>query len=295
MSVDVACVGPAYLDLIFHGLPSIPGPGEELLAERLVMVPGAMANVAFALARLGLSAVVCAPIGRDAAGRLLADLMAEAGIRWLGRDAAETPVSVAVPMDGDRSFVTVSPALPVEVELIASLAPRAVIIDLPHADRVPTGPRVYGVVGDPEVREMLTRPAVPMAGLDAFIANEREACALTATSDGASAAKVLATRGTTAVVTLGAAGAVAALPDGREVRSAAPSVDARDTTGAGDLFTAAYVWADLRGWPIEDRLGMAATYAALSLGVKAERQKGLSIDAFRQALANREEARSWRM
>ena len=30
MSVDVVCAGAPFLDLVFRGLPRIPGPGEEV-------------------------------------------------------------------------------------------------------------------------------------------------------------------------------------------------------------------------------------------------------------------------
>ena len=45
----------------------------------------------------------------------------------------------------------------------------------------------------------------------------------------------------------------------------APRVEVRDATGAGDLFAAAYIWADIRGRPLRDRLHVATLYAALSL------------------------------
>jgi sugar/nucleoside kinase (ribokinase family) len=49
------------------------------------------------------------------------------------------------------------------------------------------------------------------------------------------------------------------------IHAAAPAVEVRDTTGAGDLFVAAYVWADLAG--VDDRearLALATLYASLS-------------------------------
>jgi sugar/nucleoside kinase (ribokinase family) len=39
------------------------------------------------------------------------------------------------------------------------------------------------------------------------------------------------------------------------------------TTGAGDLFSAAYVWADHWGAPLAERLRWAVLYAALSVRV----------------------------
>jgi sugar/nucleoside kinase (ribokinase family) len=51
------------------------------------------------------------------------------------------------------------------------------------------------------------------------------------------------------------------------VRVGGVRVDAVDTTGAGDLFSAAYVWADHWGAPLEERLRWAVLYAALSVRV----------------------------
>ena len=37
------------------------------------------------------------------------------------------------------------------------------------------------------------------------------------------------------------------------------------SSGAGDVFAAAYVWADLAGSPLAERLALACLYATLSL------------------------------
>ena len=59
----------------------------------------------------------------------------------------------------------------------------------------------------------------------------------------------------TVVVTLAAEGAIA-YSGGKivTVRRASPSSAPLDTTGAGDLLVAAYIWADLRGAEPADRL-----------------------------------------
>jgi sugar/nucleoside kinase (ribokinase family) len=293
VSVDVACVGAPFLDLIFRGLPRIPSPGEEVLARDLVIVPGAIANVAYALRRLGLDAVVCAPLGRDAAGRLLADLMADAGIPWVGPEAAVTPVSVALPADGDRAFVTAAPPPTVEVdaEALRALAPRAIVVDLPNVDRIPAidpPPAVYAVVGDPEVRVLVGNLPASLGHVRAFVLNEREAMALTGSRGREPALEALVALGTTVVVTCGGAGAVAAAPDGE--RSSVPALDVaiEDTTGAGDLFTAAYVWSELAGRPLGARLRLASTYASLSLAAATRtRQKGVTRAELERALADR--------
>jgi sugar/nucleoside kinase (ribokinase family) len=285
VKVDVACAGDPYLDLIFLGLPALPTPGEEQLADRLVVVPGGMANVAYALGRLELTAVVCAPIGHDPAGRLLRELMADAGVAWIGRDASATPVSVALPAHGDRAFVSVSPPPTVDLETLAQVTARAIVVDLPSAPLLPAHPQVYAVVGGPEVGAMVGRLPSSLGSLRALILNEREVHELTGRTDVPGAAGHLAELGTTVVVTLGAGGAMAIEPDGRSARVAAPLADVGDTTGAGDLFAAAYVWADLAGRPLEERLQLATRYASLSLERATDRQKGITLREFTDLLA----------
>ena len=55
------------------------------------------------------------------------------------------------------------------------------------------------------------------------------------------------------IVTLGGEGAMA-LVEGRSMHAPAISTMALDTTGAGDLLVAAYIWADLRGASPEECL-----------------------------------------
>jgi fructose-1-phosphate kinase PfkB-like protein len=88
---------------------------------------------------------------------------------------------------------------------------------------------------------------------------------VTGASDPESAARALADRVPAAVVSCGGDGAVA-VAAGEVVHAAAPRMEVLDTTGAGDLLTAAYVWADLAGCPLAERLRRAVVYASLSVG-----------------------------
>ena len=293
MTVDVVCAGPPFLDIVFRGLPRIPRAGEEVLASEVVTVPGAMANVAFALRQLGLNSVVCSPVGIDPAGRLLQELMAEAGIPWIGEPTDSTSLSVALPIDGDRAFVTVQSDAVVDLDAIAALSPRALVVNLPLPGRMPAEPWIYGVVGDPQVTILLDDGPRPLTELRTLILNEREARHLTGLSDILEAAAQLAARGCPVVVTRGANGAAAAMPDGQVLEAAAVSTEAFDTVGAGDLFTAAFIWADLLGRPLGERLSLATAYASLSLARPAPRQKGLTAVAFRVALAATEAPMDW--
>ena len=68
----------------------------------------------------------------------------------------------------------------------------------------------------------------------------------------------------TAIVTLGADGAVA-VSGGVVAHAEAPRQSSRALVGAGDVFAAAYAWADLAGSPLAERLALACLYATLSL------------------------------
>lgn len=101
-------------------------------------------------------------------------------------------------------------------------------------------------------------------GVRSLILNRREAMRLTGAYDAPDAARRLAERVACVVLTLGAEGALA-VEGGREVRVTAPEVEVVDATGAGDLFVAAYAWADLTGLETEARLAWASLYAGLSV------------------------------
>lgn len=293
MTVDVACVGTPFLDVIFRGLPVMPAAGEEVLASDVVIVPGAMANVAFALRQLGLDAVVCAPVGTDAAGRFLQELMAEAGIPWIGAPIEATSVSVGLPLDGDRAFVTVMPDAAIDMSAVAALEPRAIVVNLPLPDGMPVGPRIFGVLGDPQVDLVRDRSHEPLASLRALIVNEREARNLTGLTDAIEAGRGIAARGSPVIVTRGEHGAVAVTPDGRVVEAAAAPATAADTVGAGDLFTAAFVLADLADRSFEECLATATAYASHSLARPASRQKGLTLSDFTDAIASTTGPEAW--
>jgi sugar/nucleoside kinase (ribokinase family) len=66
-----------------------------------------------------------------------------------------------------------------------------------------------------------------------------------------------------AVVTLGSQGACARLGE-REIRSPGFRVEARDTTGAGDVFHAAFAFGLLQGWEAERVLRASNAAAAMS-------------------------------
>src|SRR4051794_32103882 len=266
--VDVACAEPGFMDLTFPGLESIPLPGEERLAEDFLRSPGGGAITAVGAARLGLSSSLVSPLGNDPVGELLRTMLADDGVRWDGRLVARTPVTVILPSDGDRAMATFDPGESVTSDELARIEPRNVVLSIPRLPLAPAGSRVYASVGDIDARA-LAGGGLPdtLAGTRAMMVNEKEALLLSGAADAETAAAQLARLAPLVIVTLGPRGAVAAGAEGTVRVEGVPVEPVIDTTGAGDLFTAAYIWADHWGAALEQRLRWAVLYASLSVRV----------------------------
>ena len=267
--VDVACAGAIFLDLTFAGMDGVPRPGEERWAEDLLLSPGGMANTAVGLARLGLNTAVVSPIGRDLAGRYIRSALEAEGVACLGPQIARSAVTAVLPVSGDRALVSFEPKDAGDADGLAQLAPRAAVLLLDQLAYAPADAWTYAVTSHAHVRGEATALAERLhrsIQIRAVIANEAEALALTGTARAELAARALSERVETAVVTLGAEGALAATRGASLERVPASRSHVCDVTGAGDLFVAAYVWADLHGLPLRDRLRWATLYASLSVG-----------------------------
>ena len=264
MSVDLAVATPTFLDLTFVGLEGMPGPGEERFAADIVRSPGGGAITAVGAARLGVSTALAAPIGEDEAGDFVRAALQRDGIAISDRRSPRTPTTVVMPVDGDRSMITVDPGVRASAADVARLEPRAVALSLDQLYCVPPGAAAYVTCGDDDARAFARRPPAKLAGARALFVSQREALTLTEQTDVEAAAEVLGRSAERVIVTLGAAGAMS-LVDGRSTHVPGIETTALDTTGAGDLLVAAYIWGDLRGASPEECLSWAVLYAGLSV------------------------------
>ncbi len=150
---------------------------------------------------------------------------------------------------------------------VAALAPDAVITGLSQLDVVPAGARAYVSVGDDDARAFAGRlPGAAGRARGLFI-EHREALVLTGASSAEEAAEMIGARVPIVVVSLGAQGSVASI-EGRVVTVGGFDVGhSVDTTGAGDLFVAAWAWGDAVGLAVDDTLRWATLYASLSVRV----------------------------
>ncbi|WP_326713073.1 PfkB family carbohydrate kinase [Streptomyces sp. NBC_01474] len=275
---DVYLTGTVFLDIIFTGLDSAPVRGTESWARGMGSSPGGVANMATALARLGLRTSLAAAFGDDHYGEYCWDSLEQGeGIDLTSsRTVAgwHSPVTVSMAYEGERTMVShghepppeePAPECPPQARAaVASLAPG--VSEPWIATAAGRGTRIFGDVGWDDTGSWDLSSLDDLSRCEAFLPNAEEAMRYTRTSCPRAAAHALAEHVPLAVVTLGAEGAYAVDARSGETASVpAIEVAALDPTGAGDVFVAGFVTGTLAGWPLADRLAFAGLTAALSV------------------------------
>ncbi|MFB7568782.1 ribokinase [Streptomyces sp. NPDC056165] len=278
---DLLVVGSANADLVI-GVERRPAAGETVLGSDLSVHPGGKgANQAAAAARLGARTALLARVGDDAHGRLLLDAQRAAGVDPAGVLVGGAPTGVAlitVDPSGDNSIV-VSPGAngrltPEDVRAAGDLlrASRVVSAQL----EIPLETVVEAVRNLAPGSRFVLNPSPPrplpqelLKACDPLIVNEHEAKVILGGAEAGDtpeswARDLLALGPRSVVVTLGGEGALVASADG-VARVPSVKVDAVDTTGAGDAFTAALAWRLGAGASLEQAAAYAARVGAVAV------------------------------
>jgi ribokinase len=273
---SVVVVGSINMDLVVT-VPRLPRPGDTVLGERLLTIPGGKgANQAVAAARLGAAVRMVGRVGADAFGAQLLD-----GLREDGVDVSDVAVdrdepsgaALIVVEEGGENTVTVAPgangrAGRDEVTRLGDGLRRGDVVvmqlEIPLETVLAAVEKAHGVgaavvLNAAPSAQLLGRPLPEVA---VMVVNERECEDL--------GVAVQASRRGALIVTLGAAGSKL-YEQGREVHVEPHRVDAVDATAAGDAFVGALAFALARGDALLDavRLGNAAgAVAATRLGAR---------------------------
>lgn len=266
-------VGDLFCDLVFAGV-DIPAPGEEAWASAFTIAPGGVATRAVAMARLGGAAVLLSRRGTDALGAHIGDLLAQEAnldtslVRVI--DGFQTPVSVALTGPEDRTFITYHDEL-VPQTYAGQAEFAAVQVSLDYREQHPwvaaqrrAGAIAYGGVGWDATGQWSPELLARLSEVDVLILNEDEALRFAAADSPREAARRLSDRVPLVVVTLGSAGAIAYdAANGQFAESSTLPVASVDPTGAGDVFTAAFIYS--AALPLPERLRFATAAASISV------------------------------
>lgn len=292
----VVVLGSINMDLVVR-VPALPRPGDTVLGDRLLTIPGGKGgNQAVAAARLGASVRMVGRVGADSFGPVLVAGLGEDGIDTSGVavDSSEPSGAALIVVDASgENVIAVAPGASSKVgrEDLARLELGAgdvlvMQLEIPldtvlGAIEVAHGAGARVVLNAAPSGVLAGRP---MPRVDVLIVNEGEAAELGGE----------ALRGAVGalVITLGSAGSVVH-EGGRETRIEAHRVEAVDATAAGDAVVGALAFALARGASVVDaaRLGNAAGAAAVtrmgarpSLPTPADLKRlfGIDVDEFVQ-------------
>jgi ribokinase len=272
----VLALGNATLDVI-QRVERLPAPGETVLAQTTARCAGGKGlNQAVAAARTGAGTLLVAPVGRDADAAFIANSVKdEAGltVNWLACDAP-TDLSTIWVATGGENIIVSSAACAHSVtpgqarSLCGTLATGDVLLMQGNLLADVTRTAAQAALARGAKRVLNTAPIAwdmrEILGLfDIVIANEGEAALLTAGSPSA-AASLHASGVRTAIITLGARGALI-LDDGTETMIDAPLVTAIDTAGAGDVFVGTLAGLLANGLALSMAVTIAVAAASLSV------------------------------
>jgi sugar/nucleoside kinase (ribokinase family) len=274
-SFDVVGIGENSVDLVYR-LPLIPGPNAKLTAsEHRVSCGGQVATTMVACTALGLRTAYVGTFGDDANGTRIREALLGAGVDTSNSVVRRAPNRHAVILvderNGDRTVVWHrDPALVLRVDELPSAivaAARLLHVDDLDEEASIAAARIAVTAGIPVTSDIdrVTGHTRALIGLSTVaIFSSHVLSALTGEKDPARALQRLrADYPQWLCATLGSDGALL-LEGDRMHHVPAFSVNAVDTTGAGDVFRAAFIYALLRSQSPTDILKFAAAAAALS-------------------------------
>ena len=284
-AADVLCAGIVVADHVCTPVAHLPGPGELVMAERLLLtLGGCAANTAVDLAKMGISSAVVGRIGADLFGRIVAQMLAAAKVETDLLQAiagADTSQTLIINVAGqDRRFIHTFGA---NAGFRAADIPRdrfaaakvlyvggflvmtaltgkelAEVFALARGQGVKT---FLDVVAPPDMEYMAQlEPLLPH--VDVFKPNTDEARLILGISDTMQQAETFHRMGAnTVVITCGGEGSVL-VNDKVRLRAGVYPVTFVDGSGGGDAFDAGFIYGVLRDMPIEDCLRYASALGA---------------------------------
>jgi ribokinase len=279
----VCVIGSANVDYTV-ALPRLPSPGETVSGGTLLVnLGGKGANQALAARRLGGEVRLIGCVGDDADGRRISRSLADAGIGVEGlvtsSDAATGTALITVDTEG-RNQIAVAPGANhrLTVEMAWPFADSIAWSDVVACQLETPLPVVRWALGEARRRDVVTvlnpAPVQPLdpeilALVDFLTPNEHEAARLTGLvvdsleSAREAAGRLLASGAGTVLVTLGEGGVLACQGD-TAIHFPAFSVEAVDTTAAGDAFNGALALGLAAGGTLEQAIPLASAAAALA-------------------------------
>jgi sulfofructose kinase len=270
-NLDVLCVGHASYDLVF-AVDHHPDADEKTFAEAFISCGGGpAANAAVTVSRLGLKSAFVGYLGNDFFGQRHLEEFSQAAVNTdlIVRGDSPTPLStILVKPDGRRTVVNykgATPPLPAGNIDLSGWHPQVILFD---GQELEVSLALMKTIKGRGILTVLDAGSVHRGSLklleqvDYTVASQKFARECTGIEEPLQAALKLGQYSSAVVITLGEAGLVWKNEDGSG-RLPAFSIDAVDTTGAGDAFHGAFAAGLAYGKPWKELLTYASAVGAL--------------------------------
>lgn len=294
--VDLVGVGLNATDLVIP-LAMHPAQGSKVEYRSAATLPGGqVASTVVACQHWGLSTRYVGKLGRDEAANLHAREFARAGVEAQLIHVAEgsSPHSIIlVNPDGERTVLCQrDPRLILQPEELRQgwvTAARALHVDgfdTAAATQAARWARASGIPVIADLDELYPGIEQLLELIDYAIVSRDFPCRLMGESNLESALRQMQRRygSRLTAATLGEEG-VLAWDGERFHHAAAYRVPVVDTTGAGDIFHAGFIFGLLQGWPLRRRLDFACAAAALNCTAVGARGNLASVEAIEYLVA----------
>ncbi|MGC8639954.1 MAG: carbohydrate kinase family protein [Isosphaeraceae bacterium] len=299
----VVCAGMVVVDHVSPPMDHMPGPGELIAVDRLILnIGGGAANTAVDLTRLGVGVSICARVGDDILGRFATETLVAGGVdvRALKLDPEHaTSQTLVVNVRGeDRRFIHSLGANrefnPADIAAIMVPAPRVLHIGyfliLPKLDAAGladclararrSGTKILLDVATPGPGNYLEPLRAVLPHTDVFVPNTDEAALILGDRDPVRQALAFHEMGARRVVVTRGDRGVISVSDDHRLEVGAYPVEFVDGSGGGDAFDAGYIVGLL-----EDRPEIECLKLASAVGASAVRAVGTTAGVFTRAEA----------
>lgn len=273
--VDLVGVGLNATDTVIP-LSTYPQPGSKVeFREKTILPGGQVATTVIACQQWGLKTRYVGKLGDDSAAKLHRDAFARAGVEthlFTASGCASQQSLILVDSKGERTVLTRRDEglslRPSDLDREWIVNARALHVDGYDTAAATVAARWARSAGIPviaDLDELYPEVEQLLENIDYLIVSRDFPTRLTGTSTLETALPLMHARygAQLTAATLGHEG-VLAFDGERFHHAAAYRVPVADTTGAGDIFHAGFIYALLKGWPLQRQLDFACAAAALN-------------------------------
>ncbi len=280
--VDLVGLGLNATDTLIS-VPQFPGPGSKAIVRSLASQPGGqVATAVIACQRWGLQTRYLGKLGDDSAAVAHREAFGAAGVETqivTVPECASAQSHILVDDSGELSVLWHRDSrlalMPGDLKREWIANARALLVDgcdTAAATQAAEWARAAGIPTIADLDDAYSGVEALMARVDYLIVSRDFPEKVSAHSDLRESLPWLHRRFSSrlAAATLGTEGVLAF--DGRQFHySAAYQVSTIDTTGAGDIFHAGFIYGLLQGWPLQQKLDFACAAAALNCTARGAR------------------------